>query len=176
MNISKLTNYSLFFENSTIFLKISKLKFFLLKNSNIYFLLPHYIFIKKLNNSLLFIYSKVYKKKIIYFLFYFLNFLKKLNSLSRKKLFLTGLGLKITLINPNLLSFKLGFSHLVNLKVPVSVKVFVIKNNLYLESYNPALLGTFSNIIKKLKFPDSYKGKGFWFKSEKKKLKPVKKS
>lgn len=176
MNISKLKNYSLFFENSTTFLKIFKLKFFLLKKSNIYFLLPNYIFIKKINNNLLFIYSKVYKKKIIYFLFYFLNFLKKLNSLNRKKLFLTGLGLKISLIDSNLLSFKLGFSHLVNLKVPISIKVFVIKNNLYLESYNPALLGTFSNIIKNLKFPDSYKGKGFWFKSEKKKLKPVKKS
>jgi len=176
MNISKLKNYSSFFENTTIFLKILKLKFFLLKKSNTYFLLPNYIFIKKNNNSVSFIYSKSFKEKMLYFLFYFLNFLKKLNSLSRKKIFLTGLGLKITLIDQNLLSFKLGFSHLVNLKIPASIKVFVIKNNLYLESYNPALLGTFSNIIKNLKFPDDYKGKGFWFKSEKKKLKPVKKS
>lgn len=176
MDISKLKNYSLFFENTTIFLKIFKLKFFLLKKSNTYFILPNYIYIKKLNNILFFIYPKVFKIKIIYFLFYFLNFLKKLNSLNRKKIFLTGLGLKITLIDSNILSFKLGFSHLVTLKVPASITVLVIKNNLYLESYNPALLGTFSNIIKNLKFPDNYKGKGFWFKSEKKILKPVKKS
>jgi ribosomal protein L6P/L9E len=176
MNISKLKNYSLFFEKTTFFFKIFKFKFFLLKNSNMYFILPNYIFLKKVNNSISFIYSKLFKKKLIYFIFYFLNFLKKLNTLNRKKIFLTGLGFKITLISPNLLSFKIGFSHLVHLKVPLSITIFIIKNNLYLESYNPALLGTFSSVIKNLKFPDNYKGKGFWFKSGKKKLKPVKKS
>lgn len=176
MNSSKLINYSFFFDNITFFLKILDFKFFFLKKSNLYFILPNYIFLKKIKNTLIFFYPIILNKKFNYFLFYFLNFFKKLSVITRKKIFLIGLGFKIVIINTNLLSFKIGFSHLINLKVPVGIKVIVIKNNVYLEGYNSASLGTFSNIIKNLKFPDSYKGKGFWFKSEKKKLKPVKKA
>ena len=45
-----------------------------------------------------------------------------------------------------------------------------------LEGFDPVAVGNFATKIKSLKFPDTYKGKGFWYKNEVKVLKEIKKT
>jgi len=75
----------------------------------------------------------------------------------------------------NVLKLKLGFSHLITITVPSGIKVFKNKNLLILESSEAFLVGNFANLIRNLRYPDSYKGKGLWYKNEIQILKPVKK-
>ena len=49
------------------------------------------------------------------------------------------------------------------------------KNIISVEGSDSVVVGNFTNKIRSLKIPDSYKGKGFWYKSEKEKLKEIKK-
>jgi ribosomal protein L6P/L9E len=53
--------------------------------------------------------------------------------------------------------------------------VKVGKNYLILSGVEPVLLGNFITSIQRLRFPDAYKGKGFWKKYEKRTLKLFKK-
>lgn len=101
--------------------------------------------------------------------------IKSLNNTFRRKLTLKGLGFRITLIENKKIEFKLGFSHLIQLNIPQHLKVKVKKNFIYLESNNNVLLGNFMDKIISLKAPDSYKGKGFWYKYQEKTLKALKK-
>jgi hypothetical protein len=97
--------------------------------------------------------------------------------LLKKKLLLKGLGFKITCsTNKQTLTFKLGYSHLVSLGVPCGVSLVKIgKNYLIFSGFDSSLLGNFITAIQRLRFPDVYKGKGFWKKYEKKTLKLFKK-
>lgn len=101
--------------------------------------------------------------------------IKSLNSTYRGKLTLKGLGFRIVLIENKKIEFKLGFSHLIQLNIPQNLKVKTKKNFIYLESNNNVLLGNFMDKIISLKAPDSYKGKGFWYKYQEKTLKALKK-
>ena len=75
------------------------------------------------------------------------------------------------------LELKLGFSALITLPIPVEeVKVDVNKNIITLEGFDPVAVGNFATKIKSLKFPDAYKGKGFWGKNEVRVLKEIKKT
>jgi ribosomal protein L6P/L9E len=94
----------------------------------------------------------------------------------KKKLFLKGLGFKVTLENNKIIVFKLGFSHLVNMPVPSFITNIKIKKNLLLlESLDNALLGNFIKQVESLKPCDSYKEKGFCRPNVKKTFKPIKK-
>jgi hypothetical protein len=95
----------------------------------------------------------------------------------KKKLVLKGLGFKIAYSDgTRTLNFKLGYSHLVFLSLPTGVDLVKIgKNYLIVSGVDPSLLGNFVTSIQRLRFPDSYKGKGFWKKYEKKSLKLFKK-
>jgi len=107
--------------------------------------------------------------------------LKCLNSFEKpfkKKLLLKGLGFRVGVSEDSeFLDLKLGYSH--NIKIPVPkehIKVNVDKNHLTVEGFDKILVGNFSNQIRNLKYPDSYKGKGFWYKDEIKVLKEIKKT
>ncbi len=94
----------------------------------------------------------------------------------KKKLILKGLGFRLSLENNNVIVFKLGFSHLVNLPVPSFItNVKIKKNVLLLEASDNALLGNFIKQIESLKPCDSYKEKGFCLPNVKKTFKPIKK-
>jgi ribosomal protein L6P/L9E len=97
--------------------------------------------------------------------------------LLKKKLVLKGLGFKITYSSDiRTLNFKLGYSHLAFLRIPFGVNFVKIgKNYLIVSGYDPSLIGNFVASVQRLRFPDSYKGKGFWKKYEKKTLKLFKK-
>jgi len=92
-------------------------------------------------------------------------------------LYLKGLGFKINVLKEsNVLQLKLGFSHLIYLKIPEEItKIVLLKKGLRLESYNVEILGNFIFKIRSYKIPDSYKGKGLYYKYEKEKLKVIKK-
>lgn len=93
----------------------------------------------------------------------------------KKKIFLKGLGYKVTL-DKNKLIFKLNFSHLIELDVPSYItKVTINKTNLVFESIDPVLLGSFVEKIYNFKPKDSYKGKGFSLTTKAVPLKEIKK-
>ena len=88
---------------------------------------------------------------------------------------LKGLGLKISFLE-NILRLKLGFSHLISIKIPFNVLIFIKKNVITFESYDLSLIGNVATKIRGLKFPNSYKQKGFWYKNERRTLKHIKKT
>lgn len=106
----------------------------------------------------------------------FVTFLQSFTFLKRKILILKGLGLKVYLNKKlRVLSLKLGYSHLCNLFIKKEIFIRVKKNFLFLQSFNKEMLGNFTLAIRNLKIPNAYKGKGIWYKNEKKKLKVIKK-
>ena len=106
-----------------------------------------------------------------------LTLLKNSCILKKKKISLQGLGFKIFYNQATrFLSFKLGYSHLIFFAVEKGIKLITIgKNYLIVSGFDSGLLGNFLHNIQQLRYPDSYKGKGFWKKYEKKTLKLFKK-
>ena len=142
-------------------------------------MLPESVMLKKKNNLLFFknltdtspsnLQFANFQKNLSYLL-------KTLNKRFKKYLIVKGLGMRINYIQSlNVLKLKLGFSHLITITVPSGIKVFKNKNLLILESSEASLVGNFANLIRNLRYPDSYKGKGLWYKNEIQILKPVKK-
>lgn len=103
--------------------------------------------------------------------------IKANSNLAKKKIILKGLGFRSTFEDSSkLLSFKLGYSHQSNFNVPDFIKnIKIKKNTLLLESSDKILLGDYVKKIHELKKSDIYKGKGFSFQYENKKLKTIKK-
>ena len=94
----------------------------------------------------------------------------------KKTLYLKGVGYKVQKVN-KFLYFKLGYSHLLVFKLPVSVQCDVIKNTtLILTSSNLQELNLTAFKIRCLQKPDVYKGKGISYKDEILKLKEGKQS
>jgi large subunit ribosomal protein L6 len=85
-----------------------------------------------------------------------------LETIFKKKLVLKGLGFRMNVVeNFEKIEFKLGFSHLIYITIPKTIKVKIKKNKINVEGTNKVLVGTFINKILSLKIPDCYKGKGF---------------
>lgn len=105
-----------------------------------------------------------------------------LNKKYRKKLSLKGLGYRMRVIEDTndlenkILELKVGYSHLKLLPFCSDIKIKIVKKTrIIIESINKVKLGNFSKDVWSTRKPDAYKGKGFWFKYEKMKLKEVKK-
>ena len=157
---------------------INNSKFFLksIKNSKLYYLsIPNSIS-WKLNDSKLY-FSSFFYKEVLQFLRLFQIWLKKQESIIKKKLILKGLGFRISFDEKlNMLILKVGYSHLVNISLPMEkIKLKIQKNSIILESNDNIILGNICNIIKNCRSIDVYKAKGFFFRNDKIKLKPVKK-
>ena len=123
--------------------------------------------------------SNVKKKKLMFLkktIFSFLKtFLTEVQGNFYKKLILKGIGYKVFNTNyNNILLFKLGYTHSIYFKLNLSF--FIYKNyKLFLsDNIYQNLLNT-SFLIKLLKWPEPYKGKGIYFFNEKIKLKTAKK-
>lgn len=164
------------------FVFINSYKFIVFKNSkNIlkYFPVPAYIKIAKIDNLLIVTCITDSDKKLSslseIYLMHLKSELEKLNKTFKKKLILKGLGYRITLSENKKIELKLGFSHLIKLTIPENLRVKARKNFMSVEGNDKVLLGNFVDKIVSLKSPDSYKGKGFWFKYQKKTLKIIKK-
>ncbi|WMC18777.1 MAG: 50S ribosomal protein L6 [Enterobacteriaceae bacterium PSpicST2] len=92
-----------------------------------------------------------------------------------KKLKLFGVGYKANIKNNNL-TLSLGFSHLINYKLPNGVFINCLnKNEILLNSSNKQLIGQVAAEIRLFHTPDPYKGKGIRYDNEIIKLKETKK-
>lgn len=132
------------------------------------------------NNTLLLSFNDLHlkrKKKS------FLNLYKSLVKLKIKgllqgfklNLFLKGLGFK-AFIEKNNLNLKLGYSHLITIKIPENIKILNQSNKLIFSSNDWVFLTKFVHYIKNFKKPEPYKGKGLLLKNEVIILKEGKKS
>ena len=163
------------------FFKQQKLLLFKTKMNSIkYFLVPNYISCSTEENNLVLILNSDGKEDLVAFDQFFNQisvFINNIEYLVKKKLKLKGLGLKMSISNSlESLEFKLGFSHLISLEIPrKEIQINIQKNIISVEGSDSVVVGNFTNKIRSLKIPDSYKGKGFWYKSEKEKLKEIKK-
>ena len=93
------------------------------------------------------------------------------------KLKLVGVGYKVSVMNDyNLLHFKLGYSHSIYFKLPLHLKVEVIKGNrVFISGPSLEKASSFAAFIRSYKLPEPYKGKGILYVNENIKLKIGKK-
>jgi large subunit ribosomal protein L6 len=165
-------NIQIILPNPVKLLVIKNQKFIVFNNKE-YFYIPNTYKLTFLNNKL----NIFYQQKDTFFIQKIRYFIKKLSFPFTKKLIFRGLGLKFNLAeNKKYIEFKLGYSHLIKLKIPENIKIKMLKNSIVFSSSNKVLLGNYIYKVKKLKMPNIYKGKGIWYKGEKIKLKPIKKN
>ena len=106
----------------------------------------------------------------------FSNILYGLSRGFHTNLLLSGVGFRAQKKDNNI-EFKLGYSHLVNLPTDPDIKLDIFKNtSLHLHGCSKEQLGNFSARIKRLRLPDSYKGKGVRVRGENLRLKEGKKT
>lgn len=161
--------------------KINNFKFLVLTNNLnklLYFQIENnYLILKKKD----YLYFKIFKKsqQSLVSLTKFNFFISNLEIKYKKKLFLKGLGLRITLFQNNechILKLKLGRSYIVDVPLKKNkINIYIKKKIIYLKSYDLGFLGNYAKKIKELKIPNSYTGKGFWYSNEKKNYKIFKK-
>jgi large subunit ribosomal protein L6 len=94
-----------------------------------------------------------------------------------KKILLKGLGFKaIILENHKTLDLKIGLSHSVKVPIlPDRMSLKINKKIITIKGFISTDIGNFAERIRKLRLPDSYKGKGLWYKNENRALKLLKK-
>jgi len=99
---------------------------------------------------------------------------------SYKKLKLVGVGYRLSCILFNgikLLKLNVGFSHSVYYRIPEDIIINVISYNRFIiVGTSSDRVAEISSIIRQLKMPESYKGKGILYEDEEISLKEVKKS
>ena len=146
-----------------------------------YILIPSCVSLQKIENFFLFkVLSKNFEDidKYNFFISYFSTLIKSIDKPFKKRLILKGLGFRAALIeNSKVLELKLGFSHSIKINIPTEdISLQIDKTFLLIEGIDRVRVGNFVNEIRNLKYPDSYKGKGFWYKNEIRNLKEVKKT
>jgi len=88
------------------------------------------------------------------------------------RLVFVGVGYRVESLTDNFITLKLGYSHLITIKIPASIKAYSPKkSSLILKSFDSQKLNLFTARIRSYRFPDVYKGKGILFKNEKIRLK-----
>jgi large subunit ribosomal protein L6 len=92
-----------------------------------------------------------------------------------KKLIIEGIGYKSDVKGSNLV-LALGFSHLVNVPIPSTLKVTADKNIITVTGIDKEVVGEFVASVRSLKKPEPYKGKGIRYEGEVVKRKQGKKT
>lgn len=94
-----------------------------------------------------------------------LNMTKGVTEGYEKKLEIEGLGFKANLEGENLLLY-VGFSHPVKIKTPPGIKFSIEKNIITVSGTDKELVGQISSVIRRVKPPEPYKGKGIKYLGE----------
>jgi len=88
------------------------------------------------------------------------------------RLSFVGVGYRVESLTDDTVTLKLGYSHLISVKIPSSVKAYSPKKSmLILKSFDLQQLNSFTAFIRSHRYPDVYKGKGILFKNEEIRLK-----
>lgn len=83
-----------------------------------------------------------------------------------KTLEMVGVGYRFQL-QGNTLVISVGFSHLVKMPVPNGLQVEVLSNTeIVIKGISKELVGEFAAVVRKIKKPEPYKGKGIRYKDE----------
>lgn len=125
---------------------------------------PDTLILKK-NNKLYLLDKKNNSNKIFYQI---LEIMQGLKSGYTLRLRLVGIGYKI-LIEENLLTLRLGFSHAVTYKLPPNISIIQPKPKIplfILQGLEYDKLTQIASEIRGLKKPEPYKGKGFSYENE----------
>ncbi|MEK9176780.1 MAG: 50S ribosomal protein L6 [Patescibacteria group bacterium] len=93
------------------------------------------------------------------------NMLKGVNAKYAKRLSLEGIGYRVELSGKTL-KFMVGFSHPVMLSLPAGVEVAVDKNQMLVSGVDKEAVGQFAAVIRAVKPPEPYKGKGIRYEGE----------
>lgn len=90
-------------------------------------------------------------------------------------LVLQGVGYRVSKLD-NKIVLKLGYSHTHSISIPDGVEIECVKSEMHIRSPHLALLNSFAFSLRRLRFPDSYKGCGVLYKNELIRVKEGKKS
>ena len=93
------------------------------------------------------------------------NMIAGVNTPYVKKLILEGVGFKSEVKGGNL-DLALGFSHPVSVPIPEGLTVTAEKNNITITGIDKEKVGQFAAMIRAMKKPEPYKGKGFHYEGE----------
>jgi large subunit ribosomal protein L6 len=93
------------------------------------------------------------------------NMVNGVNKPFEKKLILEGIGYKSE-VKGDKIVFALGFSHPVEVAIPLGLKVTAEKNVITISGVNKEAVGQFAASIRALKKPEPYKGKGMRYDTE----------
>jgi large subunit ribosomal protein L6 len=93
------------------------------------------------------------------------NMVKGVLTPYKKVLILEGVGYKVEMKGKDL-QFVVGFSHPVKLPIPADVSATAEKNVITLESPNKESVGQFAAIVRAVKKPEPYLGKGIRYEGE----------
>ncbi len=93
------------------------------------------------------------------------NMIKGVTEPYSKILILEGVGFKSDVKGANL-ELALGFSHPVSVPIPETLTVTAAKNNITISGIDKELVGQFTAMVRSLKKPEPYKGKGFHYDNE----------
>ncbi len=94
-----------------------------------------------------------------------INMIKGVTEGYTVKLILEGIGYKADVVGTNL-KMALGFSHPVEVAIPVGVTLTIEKGVLTMIGADKEVVGQFAAQIRALKKPEPYKGKGFRYDGE----------
>ena len=103
------------------------------------------------------------------------NMIQGVNKVFERRLVLEGIGFKSE-VKGNKIVFALGFSHPVEVEIPEGLKVTAEKNLISVSGINKDEVGSFTAMLRALKKPEPYKGKGMRYEDEVIKRKQGKKS
>ncbi len=93
------------------------------------------------------------------------NMIKGVETPYVKKLILEGVGFKSEVKGKDI-NFALGFSHPVIVPIPEGLTVTAEKNNITVTGIDKELVGSFTAMVRALKKPEPYKGKGMRYEGE----------
>ncbi|MGV2393131.1 UNVERIFIED_CONTAM: 50S ribosomal protein L6 [Campylobacter lari] len=94
------------------------------------------------------------------------NMLEGVSKGFKKELVIKGVGYKMTL-KGNQVEIAAGYSHLVNLDIPEGVKVELPKpTEMTVSGINNELVGQFAAVVRQVRKPNPYSGKGIAYKNE----------
>lgn len=105
----------------------------------------------------------------------FANYANGVKELWQKGLEIHGVGYRAKIEGNNIV-FQVGYSHPVNFEIPSDVTIALKGNKITVEGIDKQRVGEVAAMIKRIRKPDKYKGKGIRYAGEVLKLKPGKKA
>lgn len=93
------------------------------------------------------------------------NMIAGVNKKYEKKLTLEGIGYRVEVQGKNM-KFIVGFSHPVILPIPEGIDVAVEKNQITVGGIDKDAVGQFAAVVRAVKKPEPYKGKGIRYEGE----------